>query len=382
MAIEDYLPEGLNQFLEGRNVFGVRAPQFLTDVSNMPKNTTDSPTNPMAGLLSPDQLKAAERDSLYSGLLGGGLQFALAPRNKNAGSVAPYILDALLAGRQTAQQPYADLSQSVAGKIELEKARQANLPEIYKKYQIAQNDPIDPFKGSFMDYETLLSQSKRPITTTNIGADKTYQQFFVDTYKNVKDKGNEAENSVMLAGQLKNLLNSGNLTTGFGAEAKVGFARFMETLTGQSYDPNTMDNEQFVGLSNRLILPEVKKLGVNPTDKDLAFIVEGSASLGKTIAGNLLMVEAIQLQAQRDVNLQRIANDWVNKNYELAETNPIVAKATLETYISKQREFLAKQDMDKVRILREKRKAIIEAEINPAKKAEGKTRLNEEYFKK
>ena len=382
MAIEDYLPEGLNQFLEGRNVFGVRAPQFLTDVSNMPKNTTDSPTNPMAGLLSPQQLKAAERDSLYSGLLGGGLQFALAPRNKNAGSVAPYILDALLAGRQTAQQPYADLSQSVARKIELEKARQANLPEIYKKYQIAQNDPIDPFKGSFMDYETLLSQSKRPITTTNIGADKEYQKLFVDTYKGIKDKGNDAENSVMLAGQLKNLLNSGNLTTGFGAEAKVGFARFMETLTGQSYDPNTMDNEQFIGLSNQAILPEVKKLGVNPTDKDLTFVVKGSPTLGKTLAGNLLLAETIELSAKRQVKMRELANAWVNANHETAVENPLAAASQLDDYLRAQIPLIQQADIAQINSIRERQKAIIEAEKNPAKKAEGKTRLNEEYFKK
>ena len=326
MAIEDYLPEGLNQFLEGRNVFGVRAPQFLTDVSKMPQNTTDSPTNPMAGLLSPDQLKAAERDSLYSGLLGSGLQFALAPRNKNAGSVAPYILDALMAGRQTAQQPYADLSQSVAGKMELEKARQANLPEIYKKYQIAQNDPIDPFKGSFMDYETLLAQSKRPITTTHIGGSKEYKQMFARDYEEVGKQGKLGQKTLATLGQMKELLNSGDLTTGFGAETKLKLAKAMETLTGEPIDANTMSNEVFVGLANRLIAPLVKQLGVNPTDRDLTFMVEASPSLSKTVAGNKLMVEAIELQAQRDVAIQRLANAWVNKNYQMAEENPIQAK--------------------------------------------------------
>ena len=58
-----------------------------------------------------------------------------------------------------------------------------------------------------------------------------------------------------------------------------------------------------------MIGPLVKQLGTNPTDKDLNFIIQSSATLGKTVAGNRLILNAMKEAANR----ARLRADFANK---------------------------------------------------------------------
>jgi hypothetical protein len=92
---------------------------------------------------------------------------------------------------------------------------------------------------------------------------------------------------------MQSLLDQG-VKTGFGQEFMLQFQR-----AGQAFNPDykvkeIAGQEAFLGAANQIILPQVKMLGVNPTDKDLDFIVKGSPSLEKSVAGNQLMLSALK----------------------------------------------------------------------------------------
>jgi hypothetical protein len=75
-----------------------------------------------------------------------------------------------------------------------------------------------------------------------------------------------------------------------------------------------------------VILPEVKKLGVNPTDTDLKFIVQGSPNLSKSPQGNLILLDTLELKLKREQDLARFSNQWLGTNAQLVERNPILAQ--------------------------------------------------------
>jgi hypothetical protein len=74
-------------------------------------------------------------------------------------------------------------------------------------------------------------------------------------------------------------------------------------------------------------MPQVKALGVNPTDADLNFIKAGSPTLAKSVQGNKLMIDALDLKFQRDAFLQDFAAQWQEDNVALIESSPVAANA-------------------------------------------------------
>jgi hypothetical protein len=99
---------------------------------------------------------------------------------------------------------------------------------------------------------------------------------------------------------------------------------------GQVFNPDfnikgLAGQEALQSISTNLVLPQVKQLGVNPTDTDLKFINTGSPSLSKTVAGNKLMLSALRLKAERDQDLAKFTNTWLSRNSRLTTTNPTQA---------------------------------------------------------
>ena len=123
------------------------------------------------------------------------------------------------------------------------------------------------------------------------------------------------------------LLESGRVTTGFGAEAVLEFKRALQRINPDIDVGEIAGLEAFLAASTKAILPLVKQLGVNPTDTDLKFIASGSATLGKSVAGNKLMLKAILFKAQRDQMLGEWANQWSIDNANLIQTQGVVANA-------------------------------------------------------
>jgi hypothetical protein len=175
-----------------------------------------------------------------------------------------------------------------------------SLPASVKEYQFAKQQG---YKGSYQDF----LQSKKQSTNINLNQgnlNKLGQELAADDYKQSRIKADDARAVLTNVDTLENLLNQG-VNTGFGANLGLGLQRIGQSIIGEDYKvPEIAGREAFQAASTQLILPLVKQLGVNPTDKDLDFVRTGSAELGKSETGNKLMLAALRLSANRRVDEQ------------------------------------------------------------------------------
>ena len=181
---------------------------------------------------------------------------------------------------------------------------------------------------------TVLAQAKRPVTNITAPVSIHMQEGFGgDLQKTITGNfaaGRVAGNTIGTIQNMKNLLDQG-VKTGFGQGLMLELG-----TAGQLFNPNfnikgLAGQEAFQAYSNQVILPEVKKLGVNPTDTDLKFIVQGSPNLAKTPAGNRLLLDALELKLQREQDLSTFSNTWLATNAQMVKTDPIVAQTRYNT---------------------------------------------------
>jgi len=175
-----------------------------------------------------------------------------------------------------------------------------NQPSSVKEYQFAKQGG---YEGTYSDF----LQSKKQSTNINLNQGnlgKLGQELAADDYKKKRELAADANAVLTNVDTLENLLNQG-VNTGFGASLGLGLQRIGQSIIGEDYKvPEIAGREAFQAASTQLILPLVKQLGVNPTDKDLDFVRTGSAELGKSEAGNKLMLTALRLSANRRVDEQ------------------------------------------------------------------------------
>jgi hypothetical protein len=154
------------------------------------------------------------------------------------------------------------------------------------------------------------------------------QKGFGDTFtenisSNIK-AGRAAVNAIGAVQDMQTLLDEG-VKTGFGQDTILQLNR-----AGQLFDPDfkikgVAGQEAFQSFATGVILPQVKQLGVNPTDADLKFISTGSPGLSKTPEGNKLLLSALSLKLNREKDLARFTNQFLASNQELVTKNPVQA---------------------------------------------------------
>ena len=180
----------------------------------------------------------------------------------------------------------------------------------------------------------VIAQSKRPVTTVTapitVNMQKGFGENLQETITGSFAAGRTAGNTIGTIQNMRNLLDQG-VKTGFGQGVMLELG-----TAGQLFNPNFQvkglaGQEAFQAYSNQVILPEVKKLGVNPTDSDLKFIVQGSPNLSKTPAGNRLLLDALELKLQREQDLATFSNNWLATNSQIVKTDPIVAQTRYNT---------------------------------------------------
>jgi hypothetical protein len=85
-----------------------------------------SPPSYLDGIITPEQRKAAQQQSMFQGLLGAGLSYLSQPKNQGYGSAVPYLAKAGLSGLQAAQAPYAQLEKDVLMKQKFDEITRQN----------------------------------------------------------------------------------------------------------------------------------------------------------------------------------------------------------------------------------------------------------------
>jgi hypothetical protein len=173
-------------------------------------------------------------------------------------------------------------------------------------------------------FDKMLSASQTT-TNFNLGEKQASPRALDDFYKmsgEYREQYNTAMTTQDTINSMRQALDAG-LQTGFGREAITTLRRAGSTL---GFDvPETADAEFFIGQSTRLILPLVKQLGVNPTDKDLSFVETGSPTLEKSVEGNLLMLDALSFSNERAKILQESSLQFQMQDAQgsnLQVTNP------------------------------------------------------------
>lgn len=252
-----------------------------------------------------------------------------------AGRVGPTAERAAMIG----QTPALDRSRLLSAMLDpnmppdvLERARiayeataPAKEPESITKLRILEKEP------QLAETERRLRAAGAPTTnlTVSNALGKTFGESLGQTLKGIKGLAKPAYDTLATIDNMQTLLDQG-VRTGFGQEAVLQFQR-----AGQAFNPDykvkeIAGQEAFLGAANQIILPQVKMLGVNPTDKDLDFIVKGSPSLGKSVAGNQLMLSALKLKFERDKALAQFATQWQISNADLITSQPVIAEARFD----------------------------------------------------
>jgi len=296
------------------------------------------PSEALTGLLEkdPNALEKLKNQSLMSGLLSAGATYLAQPKNQNIG-LGAILGKTYLGGMQGAQGSY---DTALKGKIDA-----YNLAKTQKQIEMEGAPDIqklmmwrDSLKTDSPTYKQDLQSINNEITKvsthappqTNIDLSnfmgrESYKPF-VEKTTAVSQAGYNSAKSMPSLNEMESLVKSG-VPTGAGAE----FAKSVSRV-GQIFNPdfnvkNLSAQEAFSALSTQAILPRVKQLGVNPTDTDLRFIVEGSAGLSKSQAGNMLLIKALKLSAQRDQEVAKFSNQWRVKNAALVKKDPYLADA-------------------------------------------------------
>jgi len=172
------------------------------------------------------------------------------------------------------------------------------------------------------------TKAKRPVTTVTNTVSNNMQKGFGDTFTETISSNIKAGRAAVAANSavqsMQTLLDEG-VKTGFGQDTMLQLGR-----VGQFFDPEfkvkgLAGQEAFQSFATGVILPQVKQLGVNPTDADLKFIATGSPGLSKTPEGNKLLLSALQLKLNREQDLAKFTNQFLASNQELVTKNPVQA---------------------------------------------------------
>jgi hypothetical protein len=210
-------------------------------------------------------------------------------------------------------------------KIAYEATAPAKEPESITKLRTLQAEP------ELAATERSLRAASAPTTNVNVrnALGKSFGEDLGASLKEIKGLARPAYATLATIDNMQSLLDQG-VKTGFGQEFMLQFQR-----AGQAFNPDykvkeIAGQEAFLGAANQIILPQVKMLGVNPTDKDLDFIVKGSPSLEKSVAGNQLMLSALKLKFERDKALAQFATQWQINNARSITEDPVVAGARFD----------------------------------------------------
>jgi hypothetical protein len=242
-----------------------------------------------------------------------------------------------------------------------------------KEFEYAQN------ADGFINFLKEMAQAKRPQYTTTIGiANKNASDAMFKDVQGVRDGGNKAVAGMKSVKRMQDILNSG-LETGLGKEIALNISQPLKLILGDKFNADELSKlEDFKAISNLVVLPQVKQLGFNPTNVDLAFIVQSSPQLKNTKQGNLLMLKALEEDYTRQEMLALQMDEWVIANAESMTNDPIVAGAKYNQYRNK----VAKEIMDSrakyTDLLMQEQKQII---ANTAVDTTEQTKTESKFFK-
>ena len=114
-------------------------------------------------------------------------------------------------------------------------------------------------------------------------------------YKKISEDADAGRNALNNLKVMQSILDDPDFKTGTLENAKMKVRAVFDSL-GMLNDENTLllkEAQTFDALSNNSILPLVKMLGVNPTDRDLMFVQSAAPTLSKSKETNKLLIKSL-----------------------------------------------------------------------------------------
>ena len=204
-------------------------------------------------------------------------------------------------------------------------------PESIRTLQYLMNNP------DLMQAKRSIAAAGAPQTNVSIkDVSKEFTGSLGDQIKDIRKSGTLSRSQLLPNVQSMKVLLDEGVNTGFGQETLLKLQQAAQLVNPNfKFDKNIAGLEAFRSAATQIILPQVKQLGVNPTDSDLKFIESGSPTLSKSAEGNRLMLDALELKANRDIFLQRYVSDWQAENVNLIESSAVRADAKLQQDLQK-----------------------------------------------
>ena len=190
---------------------------------------------------------------------------------------------------------------------------------------------LEPGTQAFKDFITKNSSRQTNINMiTSPGSKST-----VTRYTELNKKSNTAFETINKLQELEGYLEEG-VSTGFGVETATDLSKVRQFFNKDYKIKEIAGVENFNSAAVGLILPLVKQLGVNPTDNDLAMTTKGATSLGKSVAGNRLLIKTLKLSNARQVFLFKKLNEFIqsDENKDI-EKEGLRGRARMEAYLNK-----------------------------------------------
>lgn len=127
-------------------------------------------------------------------------------------------------------------------------------------------------------------------------------------YKKISEDADAGRNALNNLKVMQSILDDPDFKTGTLENAKMKVRAGLKSI-GMLNDENTLllkEAETFDALSNNSILPLVKMLGVNPTDRDLMFVQSAAPTLSKSKETNKLLIKSLISAQKRKIRLQQV----------------------------------------------------------------------------
>jgi hypothetical protein len=234
---------------------------------------------------------------------------------------------------QASQGAYNAATENAMNALKIQKEQrdalldfQKAIPNDIREYEYAVKQG---YGGTFNQYAKEMANLKAPKTTvtTNV-SNKEFASNVIKDLEGSLTAGYEAQSTLPTYRTMSQLIDQG-IQTGAGAEAAKTISKAGQLLVPGFNVDTVARTEAFDSLSKNVIIPQVKKLGANPTNTDLQFIVDSAPSIGKTPEGNKLLLNALEIGAKRDAALAEWTATWQMQNADLLERNPSQARAKL-----------------------------------------------------
>lgn len=192
-------------------------------------------------------------------------------------------------------------------------AKPEKAPTSAQEFDRAQRDPA---------YAKFLEDRRPKGTSVNVSMPAGQKAFEVElgkadaqTYVGLRDGAMVAQESMRQLGDIEQILK--NAETGKVNEALAMAGQYFGTEAGA--DLQTMRS-----VIVPLVLSDIKKLGVNPTDKDLEFINQGLPGFGTDPRANKRIIDLLRKGADARIKVYQEADEHIRSNDSLRGWSPSV----------------------------------------------------------